>query len=743
MFATSTIGACAADDQAPGEPAGDGVVQVQSALGTVQPFGLIFQSGMRIDFSLINNPTGLNPLSVTGLTACEPKVLYAVMPDADSTFSLYFSSDGGLSFVKSRARRSGVDVPAAAKSAEIACDDGRLFTIGNTTGGKKVFFADRSNGNLIIQNPSSSDPWNQSAATPSVDHIQGSDGTIYGVQGDGPGLHPLYKANTHIGGADLTWTFVEQVGSKYVTGGGSSNVSDRLAWPRRAFSNAPDGTVAFNDTILDGQNIWPGLNTGSERFSVLTAGMTNFLYGIDTSTNPGLVTIKITEDNCTDGVDNDADGRVDSEDPACAETAAMAFCALPSTLNGTYCVDRYQPAFFLGQQNQNAGLVTCNSSHQVVPPGGAGTPKVPRPGACVRVGTRSDRLMTAAELAGSDPANTGRWCNMIWPSTQRWDFAWGGAGSDPCTTIRNRNVPGGVVVRAGLFTTTGANVVQANCNGGSSMAGAVGTAPLQAVFNAVGHTTNACIFKVAPTAMPVFSQPFPLSQQGAGASLHFNHTFSTVDVAQFGHGETGTTQDIDRDGFKFAGSREHAYDIALSEGVPLYAMRAGTIPASGSRDRDVTWAGCATSYQGEIYVKHVIGSSSTYQDSYVAFYGHPRRSLVVDGQSVRAGQLVGFSGRNGCSGGPHLHMHMFRERNVNARKVGQPEFGYRANLVIDSGTVGNNFLNTTAIDPFGWGNQVAYDPNSYLDADTDTGQGWIGFGGLSVDLFIPGQRPHL
>ena len=126
-------------------------------------------------------------------------------------------------------------------------------------------------------------------------------------------LHPLYKANTHINANDISWTFVSNVGSKYVSGGGSSTVSNTLAWPRRAFSTAPDGTAAFNDTLLAGQNVWPFFDTGSERFNVLTAGATNLLYGICPTEAPGLVTIKLTEDNCTDGTDNDADGLVDSE----------------------------------------------------------------------------------------------------------------------------------------------------------------------------------------------------------------------------------------------------------------------------------------------------------------------------------------------------------------------------------------------------------------------------------------------
>ena len=250
VFAAAVMAGCAEGDQVSDEPAGgDEVVEVQGAL-LPGPFGVLFEYGMRVDF--IQVPTNLpNPLAVTALTACEPLVLYAVMPDTDGPFSLYFSSDGGQTFTKPVI--SGTSTPAAAKSAEIACDDGKLFTIGTVSGSKKIFFASRANGNISA--------WTQSAATPSVDHIQGSDGTLYGVQDVGT-LHPLYKANTHINANDISWTFVSNVGSKYVSGGGSSTVSNTLAWPRRAFSTAPDGTAAFNDTLLAGQNVWPFFDTG-------------------------------------------------------------------------------------------------------------------------------------------------------------------------------------------------------------------------------------------------------------------------------------------------------------------------------------------------------------------------------------------------------------------------------------------------------------------------------------------------
>ena len=132
------------------EPAGgDEVVEVQGAL-LPGPFGVLFEYGMRVDF--IQVPTNLpNPLAVTALTACEPLVLYAVMPDTDGPFFLYFSSDGGQTFTKPVI--SGTSTPAAAKSAEIARDDGKLFTIGTVSGSMKIFFASRANGNIATRGP--------------------------------------------------------------------------------------------------------------------------------------------------------------------------------------------------------------------------------------------------------------------------------------------------------------------------------------------------------------------------------------------------------------------------------------------------------------------------------------------------------------------------------------------------------------------------------------------------------------
>jgi murein DD-endopeptidase MepM/ murein hydrolase activator NlpD len=434
----------------------------------------------------------------------------------------------------------------------------------------------------------------------------------------------------------------------------------------------------------------------------------------------------------------------DAEDPDCYEAAAVAFCALGTTVNGTYCVDRYEPATFLGQANQNAGLVTC-TNHLVVPPTPNG-PKVPKLGACVRSGTHSDRLMTQAELAGSDPTGTGRWCNAIIPSTAsastrfKWDFAFG--GTDPCATVRNRT-PGAVVVRAGLYSTGGENNVLVNCNNGAVIERGIGSTPLTDGFNAVGHTQNACIFTVSPSRLPVWSNPYPAT--APGGFTHYNHTYSSVDLAQFGHGETGTWVDVDRFGFKGDPNdiREHAYDIFKPEGTPLYAVAGGTVVTNGSRERDVSAFACGTQWQGEMLIKYVTGSTAAYQETFAAAYAHIRRRLVVDGQTVKAGQIVAYVGETGCAGGVHVHFGGIRLSNMNAHTTTQLGYGYHMTLTADTSSAGTNLADRANFDPMGWTNTSAMEPAGYVDRNTDSGLGFLGLSGWSIDLFKDGMHPDL
>jgi murein DD-endopeptidase MepM/ murein hydrolase activator NlpD len=350
-------------------------------------------------------------------------------------------------------------------------------------------------------------------------------------------------------------------------------------------------------------------------------------------------------------------------------------------------------------------------------------------------------LPSENKLAAAEPANTGRYCNVHW-SDGSWGFNW--TGSAPCSTLL-RSKTGGTVVRAGLYSTTGANHVFVRCsNGGYGPLGASGTAPLAAAYNAVGKTTNRCIFQVSAGALPVFDKMFKSAHQlpyPGREALGFMHGLTPVPLEQFQNNQSGMGV-VDRFGKQISDTREYAYDNPLNEGRPLYAPADGIVLMDGSRERDVTRFGNeGTPNQGEIYLKVGIGPSATYRETFIVYYAHVRRRMVADGQSVRRGQILGYVGATGATSGfAHLHTGVFRASNINARGT-TPQFGYHVNFVPDDDDTGNNMGNWNAIDPLGWANGHAFDPWAYLEWDTAAGfpQAFTGLGGWSVNLFKPGQ----
>lgn len=79
-------------------------------------------------------------------------------------------------------------------------------------------------------------------------------------------------------------------------------------------------------------------------------------------------------------------------------------------------------------------------------------------------------------------------------------------------------------------------------------------------------------------------------------------------------------------------------DMACPRGTPIYATRAGTVTTASYQ------AGGAGYY---VSINHGDGFSSIYM--------HMTNYVVSSGQSVAAGQLIGYVGSTGVSTGPHLH----------------------------------------------------------------------------------------
>jgi hypothetical protein len=725
----------------------------------ISDFATIFQNGTLATFADITN-TGAGALdlsSTVGLTACDVKALYAVTLTA-GVYSLWFSNDSGQSWAKQT---------TAGLGPEIACDHSVLATL---DGRKRLFAAplsiDGSIGTFALQ-----------TNTTTVDRIQGGDGSIYGVK-LGSGGNQLFIASGRSINAPLDWgSAVATIGATLVTGTGATNTGSDGAmvfpftdWSRRAFALEANGTFSTNNTLLAGNNSWTSFNAGGERYSVLTAAAPNVLFGLETKGGvQHLTRISITETNCADGIDNDQNGLTDGEDSeggdaSCKQTLANAYCA--SHGPGTYCADRFQPATFLSQANQNASIVACQ----------ANSPAFIFPGVCKRNAnvniTNADSLVQKSTHTNPEPAGTGHWCNVHWPDGT-WDFGW--TGATPCQTLKALK-PNGTIVRAGLYSLSGVNQVHVGCNNGEpGPAVASGTAPLQALYDAVGHTANACVFTVAPTALPVFSRMFIDGDQlppprRANPFIHsYFHVhevnrpyipdFSAqVSLAQFnnpGNGSTATSMGIDINGRDVGGQREAAYDLQLDEGRPLYAVGDGIVIPNGSRARDVTGVGGGggSPNQGEIFVKYTVGPAGDYQEGFVVYYAHVRARNVVDGQTVKAGQILGYTGATGATSGiAHLHVTVARITNTNARVAGNPAFGYRLPFQANPPNIGfdpygaNIIMN--AMDPLGWKAPGGIDPWGYaywnvvVPSMAAPSSGFTGLGGWSIALFKNGEAFH-
>jgi murein DD-endopeptidase MepM/ murein hydrolase activator NlpD len=82
-------------------------------------------------------------------------------------------------------------------------------------------------------------------------------------------------------------------------------------------------------------------------------------------------------------------------------------------------------------------------------------------------------------------------------------------------------------------------------------------------------------------------------------------------------------------------------DLANSIGTPILAAADGVVVESGPASGFGLW----------IRIRHSDGATTV--------YGHINRSLVTEGQKVRAGQEIAEMGNRGNSTGPHLHFEVW------------------------------------------------------------------------------------
>ncbi|MGR3278858.1 peptidoglycan DD-metalloendopeptidase family protein [Acaryochloris marina NIES-2412] len=101
------------------------------------------------------------------------------------------------------------------------------------------------------------------------------------------------------------------------------------------------------------------------------------------------------------------------------------------------------------------------------------------------------------------------------------------------------------------------------------------------------------------------------------------------------------------------GRMEYAYDLAVSIGTPIYAMRSGKVIAMRDKYPDTGGGKENAARFNFVWVEH--------DDGYRSVYVHLQQGFkskvnLKAGDHVEAGQLIGYSGNSGWSTSPHLHV---------------------------------------------------------------------------------------
>lgn len=685
--------------------------------------------------------------ATTRIASCGDGVLYA----ARSNLSLWVNLNGGVG--------AWQQVSLGTKGTKIACDRANLYALDSVN--QLWHVRTMPDGQLLASwsttasnTPLALPPLLTAMSASRLD-IQSGMGNIYALAaGTTLGTSTLLSSalpdqvNRKVQGSLGSWTqLANNLGVVSATGAGATS----LMVPRnRAFGLNADGTLYYNDNLLNGGNSWLGFSNGGAKLTSISADASNVLYGIGTVGTGGAATKHLyrydfSEENCTDGRDNDANGLVDAADPACTKRLATAYCA---THTGSFCYGRIQASF-------NEAMVTCKDQVATV-----------TPGVCTDGALGNDYQVDARN---PEPASTGHYCNVI-----GLDGAWGFefVGADPCKTLLQA-MPLATIVRAGLYSTTGYNDVLARCSDGRVVGGANGTVALEGARASVGHGTNRCIFTVAPRALPVFNAPFPTyawlpmitpantTYRGYLVGHRFDHARACVsgqtcpcasspcaaNLADFGNGQTGLSTAVNSRGRQITAflPDNDSYDFFLNEGTPLRSLGWGKVIPGGSRDRDISRFSNTqgTPKQGELWIEYDVGTGDRYRETFMAYYAHLGQRLVQDGQTVAPGQIIGYSGTSGSSTGPHVHFGTYRTTNTNAYSVMQPDLGYHVDLHSD--LVDDTGVNASALrgasDPFGWSAPTGLDPWGQFLSTAGTGSSTFGIGAWSPAVWKAGEAP--
>lgn len=107
----------------------------------------------------------------------------------------------------------------------------------------------------------------------------------------------------------------------------------------------------------------------------------------------------------------------------------------------------------------------------------------------------------------------------------------------------------------------------------------------------------------------------------------------------------------------YASGTHNGVDFKALPGTAILAMADGQVLGTG--DTDITCKGA--SFGRWVFIKYNNGLSST--------YGHLSLIKANEGDMVKRGDIVGYSGNTGYSTGPHLHVSVYASTAVNVSEM--------------------------------------------------------------------------
>ena len=344
------------------------------------------------------------------------------------------------------------------------------------------------------------------------------------------------------------------------------------------------------------------------------------------------------------------------------------------------------------------------------------------------------------------PAGFGNYCSVRNASGGGFGLLPGAAGSDPCQQFLNGN-PSAVIERAGLYSLTGLNWVIGHCDGGFVVLyGGNGTAPFDAAFADSDGRSN-CIFAAAPQDLPIFSRPY-----SGPAPLYNTQSFNhdgyriPIDVSEFGQppgqGDACAVDFKGRQRSFVSGSKcylddsgvdETASDIGIDGSDDDVSVATGRVVMAAPRFIPTFTPSGNDPYQREVFIRHSVGSGR-YAEIFTTYYAHMQDTGVRRGDIVSAGTRLGQAGETGAAGGEHLHLGVFRNRNLSWRQSFELNF---------AGGAWDRDNTVAAIDPWGWQAPQGVDPWAWRFRAASDDPLKQDAGSYSTNLRKPGEAPPL